>query len=98
MYDLTPLMIALKTCKNGSITRLRKLGAFLREKEKIKTDFEEASIDLIDAAKIGGDEGYYCFEKYQKAGFKEFSKIMNMEGKTLAHIVRMIKKFKKYFF
>lgn len=85
IYGLTPLMLALKNNKNGSIVRLHKHGAVLRQSNSNECDFREISIDLIDAAKAGDFE---CFMKYSKAGFNEYSKVANMEGKSLAHIVR----------
>lgn len=80
-------MIALKNNKNGSIVRLHKHGAVLRPSSQNDSDFREISIDLIDAAKAGDFE---CFMKYSKAGFNEYSKVANMEGKSLAHIVSFL--------
>lgn len=87
IYNISPLILALKNNKNGSIGRLHKHGAILRQSGDDCSDISEIGIDLMRAAKSGD---YECFVKYSKAGFVEFSKIGNMEGKSLAHIVRFI--------
>lgn len=81
IYGYTPLMIALKNNKNGSIVRLKNHGAILREND---ADFDEISYDLLEAA-VKGD--YMCFMKYYKGGFTRFSDVKNIEGKSLAHLV-----------
>lgn len=75
-------MVALKNNKNGSIVRLYNSGARLREVEG--QDFEKIAFDLLEAAEQGD---YMCFMKYQKAGFLKFNMVLNIEGKSLAHLV-----------
>lgn len=86
IYGITPLMLAIKNERNGSIIRLTNSGAGLRQDEENDKDLEEISFDLLKAASEGD---YGCFMKYSKAGFKQFNKVLNIEGKSLAHVVSL---------
>ena len=81
IYGNTPLMVAIKNDKNGSLVRLKTSGARLRERDE--EDFDEISFDLLEAAQSGE---WDCFQKYYKAGFTRFSDVRNIEGKSLAHV------------
>jgi hypothetical protein len=84
IFGMTPLMLALKNNKNGSIVRLKNNGARLRQTQG--EDLDEIGFDLLQAAEDGD---YMCFMKYQKAGFIKFDSILNIEGKSLAHLVSL---------
>ena len=84
IYRMTPLMLAVVKKKNGSILRLKKLGATLGD-----GIFAFVQSQLIQIAADGDTDGVF---RYYKAGFQDFNQVVNVEMKTLAHIVRKYKK------